>query len=321
MPPLATHRSSLASRAPFPVALLVLILTAPLAHGAATLGFLEKWSGTSLAGWTGGAAYSNPGTGGVGGAGDGYLLMSTPGPFGSSLGAMSTAAQYTGNWQAAGITQVRFWLNDVGADDPLEIHFALGNSPGGTGNFWQYNTGFIPPLHAWAPFTVDLTSSAAFTHIIDSPPGGTFAQALQNVNRVLIRHDHAPYVQSPDALDGDVGVDGLLLTNGIVDVPPGEATVAGPIQLAMPYPNPSWGAVAMSLRTFEEAPITIQIVDVTGRIVRQAMLAAAPAGPRTWAWDGATDSGESAPAGYYRVRAFGPSGGTSRPLIRLPGAR
>jgi hypothetical protein len=321
MPPLATHPSPGASRAPIALTILAISLIAPLAQAAPTLGFQEKWSGTSLASWGGGAAYLNPGTGGVGGAGDGYLLMSTPGPFGSFLGAMSSAAPYAGNWQAAGISQVRFWLNDVGTDDPLEIHFAIGNSPGGNGNIWQYNSGFIPPLHAWAPFTVDLTSSAAFTQIIDNPPGGTFDQALQTVNRVLIRHDLSPYIQIPDDLDGDVGVDGFLLTNGIVGVPAGEPIVGGPIQLAAPYPNPSRGAVALSLRTFDDAPITIQIVDVTGRIVRQTTLAAAASGPRTWVWNGATDRSESAPAGYYRVRAFGPSGGASRPLIRLPGAR
>lgn len=320
MPPLATHTSPMAPRVAYILALFASVLLAPLTHGAPTLGFVEHWSGTGLNGWGGGSVYSNPGTGGVGGTGDGYLNVLTPGPFGSSLGAFSSATQYSGDWLAAGITQVRFWLNDVGADEPLEMHFSIGNAIAGssTANIWQYDTGFIPPLHAWAQFSVDLTSSAAFTHIIDNPPGGTYAQALQTVNRVLIRHDNAPYQQFPDLLDGDVGIDALLLTNGIVGVPIAGPSVSRPIQLARPYPNPSGGPVALTLQTFDDGPVTIQIVDVMGRLVRQTTLSAAPAGSRIWRWDGATDSGESAPAGYYRARAFGPSGGTSRPFIRLP---
>src|SRR5262249_34670858 len=159
-------------------------------------------------------------------------------------------------------------------DDPLEMHFALGNAAAGgnPANFWQYNTGFIPPLHTWAQFTVDLTSSAAFTHIIDDPVGGTYAQALSNVNRVLIRHDLAPYTQRPDAVTGGVGIDRLLLTNGVAGVEPTGPVAAHPIELAAPVPNPSNGPVALSLRTFEDAPITIQVVDVSGRVIRHATM-------------------------------------------------
>jgi len=300
-------------------ALIACLLAASDARAAATLGFVEHWTGTTTNSWGGGATYSNPGTGGVHGVGDGYLVMSTPGPGGSSLGAVSTAAQWTGNWPAAGITEVRFWLNDVGNADPLEIHFAIGNASAGgaPGNFWQYNTGFIPPLHAWAQFTVNLTSSAAFTHIIDDPVGGTFAQAMQTVNRVLIRHDKAPYVQSPDPLNATVGIDELLLTNGIVGVEDPAPVAAHPVELAAPFPNPSRGPVALALQAFEDAPISIQVVDVSGRVIRHATLAAAAPGSRIWTWDGMTDDGRVATPGYYRARAFGPSGGMSRAIVRL----
>lgn len=311
MPPLAARPSSMASRVPFLFALFPLLLLAPLAHGAPTLGFIEHWAGTATNSWGGGSSYANPGAGGVHGPGDGFLHVSTTGPF--NLGAFNSTATYSGDWIAAGITQVRFWLNDIGADEPLEIHFGIGSQT----NFWQYDAGFIPPLGSWAQFSVDLTSSAAFSQILDSP-GGTFAEALQGPNRILFRHDLAPYGQFPDAIQADVGVDALLLTDGIVGVPNAGPGAARPVQLALPYPNPARGPVALALQTFEDAPITIQIVDVTGRLVRQATLAASPAGSRIWTWDGTTDAGTTAPAGYYRARAFGPSGGTSRPFIRLP---
>jgi len=58
--------------------------------------------------------------------------------------------------------------------------------------------------------TIDLTVAAGFTRIVGS---GTFDQALHNVDRILFRHDHAPFVQMPDPIQGDFGIDNLLLGN------------------------------------------------------------------------------------------------------------
>jgi hypothetical protein len=187
------------------VGLVVLPIPAlpPAVDAAPNPGFVETWPGTSVQGWSGGATYSNPGTGGVGGAGDGFLIMSTGSV--ANLGGMSAGPEYMGNWQAAGITSVRVWLNDVGADEALEIHFGLGNSA----NFWQYNIGFQPPSQSWQEFTVNLTMESDWTRTIGS---GSFDAALQNVNRVLIRHDMAPYVMTPDQIQGDVGIDNLTLS-------------------------------------------------------------------------------------------------------------
>ena len=100
------------------------------------------------------------------------------------------------------------------------------------GNFWQYNTGLIPAHNAWTPFVVDLTSAAAFTQIITD--GGTFSDALQNVNRILIRHDLAPYTQGPDPIVADVGLDELLLTDGVAAAPTEGPRTPHPLSMAPP---------------------------------------------------------------------------------------
>ena len=178
-------------------ALLVSVATAGPA-----LGFMEDWPGTSLSTWSGGSDLTNPGTDGVGGPGDGFLLVSTP--FVARLGTMSAGAEYGGDWMAANVNIVKVWLNDVNAVEPLEIHFSIGNAF----NFWEYNIGFVPPHNEWKEFIVDLSSSANFTRIIGQ---GTFAAALQNVDRVHLRHDRPPFGQVPDFLMGDFGIDRLLL--------------------------------------------------------------------------------------------------------------
>src|SRR6058998_2074126 len=258
------------------VALSAVLHLAP-ASANPVLGFQEDWADSaSLNGWAGGSGYSNPGHGGVGGEGDGYLVMATLSP--RPLGTFSSDPPYTGNWRAAGVDLVEFWLDDIGTDDPLEIHFSIGNRL----NLWQYNQGFMPPSNQWARYAVTLVSASDFTQIIG--PGG-FEDALQNVELIHIRHDVAPYVQFPDNITGNVGIDRLLLI-AVAGVPSGPAPTALPVDLAPPSPNPSRGPVALSLRSFDGGPVEIQIVDVAGRSVRRAELAPGAPGPRLWIWDG-----------------------------------
>jgi hypothetical protein len=293
-----------------PLCALALLCAAGPALAQAVLGFTERFPGTSTNGWTGGSQISNPGTGGLDGVGDGYILISTL-PAGGKLGAYSDGPWYAGNWTTAGITQVQLWLNDVNAPQPLEIHVSLGNSAGG--NFWQYNVGFVPVNGVWTQFTVDLTNPANFTKINTGP--GTFAQALAAVDKIHVRYDLAPFTQAPNTIAGDFGLDDVLLTNGTASVEP-RPGAASPLKLAPPAPNPSRGPVALRMDVPGGA-VHIQIVDVTGRIVRHAELPDAGAGPRTWMWDGADDAGRAVAPGAYRARAVGDTGGTSQPLVRI----
>ena len=182
------------------------VVAAPAAWGNPVAGFVEDWP-TGFAGWNGtGITTSNPGTGGVGGAGDGYLEFSkaTPGRFGVHVG---NGVPYSGNWTAANIVQVRLYLNDIGAADAFEIHFSIGLAQN---NFWQYNEAFVPLHNTWKEFIVDLTDETKFTQIIGT---GTFSAMLQNVDTVHLRHDQAPYQHTPDSMAGDLGVDRLQLLN------------------------------------------------------------------------------------------------------------
>jgi hypothetical protein len=301
------RRASLIVTILFPLASLAAFVRP--AAAAPTIGFVERFPGTSLQGWAGGAVESNPGTGGLAGAGDGFLRFQTPNGFQHNLGVRSSGTEYLGNWTAAGIKQVRLWLRDVDQDDALEIHFSVG----GLANLWQYNVEFLPPTSQWAQFVVDLTSPANWTQIVGT---GTFASALAAVEVVHVRHDNAPYVQQPDPLDGDVGLDQILLTDGLAGVPQ-PASAARALELAPPAPNPSRGSVTLALESFDDGPARIEIVDAAGRLVRRHEHAAGAPGLRTWTWDGRDAAGRLAPPGWYRVRAIGAAGGTSRSLVRV----
>ncbi len=286
---------------------LLVVLNTP-STAIPTLGFREDFPGVSGIGtWGGGATLSNPGTGGFGGASDGYLLIARDAP--GALGANSTSAAYAGDWTTSGITQIRLWLTNPHADAALEIHVSIGNS----GNLWQYTAGFAPPNGTWGEFVVDLTSPALFTRIIGA---GTFAQALQTADRILIRHDKAPYIQSPDPLQGDFGVDHILLTNGVAGVPDAPRGITRPVQLSPAFPNPSRTTVTFIVATAAVIPVRLEVIDAGGRSMRRVLLPPAP-GSRRWIWDGRNDHGVRVPPGSYRVLAIGPSGGMSQPVVRI----
>ena len=167
-------------------------------------GFKETWAGTSVQGWDQGLAdETNPGTGGHGGLGDGYLriIRTTT----AQLGAKSSTADYVGDYRAARVTQIRLWVTDVSTEQPIEDHLSVGNST----NLWQYNVGVQPSAGTWTEYVVDLNATAQWTHIVGT---GTFEQALTNADRILIRHDVAPFQFSPDLIQGDFGIDDLEMT-------------------------------------------------------------------------------------------------------------
>jgi hypothetical protein len=182
----------------------LLLGLAPLTASAAPpVGFREDWSGTSLQDWGGGSLYDNPGTGGTGGAGDGYLLVYTPSPY--HLGTVNLGPPYQGNWLAAGLQVVKVSLNDVGNAEPLSIHFSIANQF----SIWQYSPAFVPPHNQWAEFTVDLTSPSSWSRLIGS---ASYLETLANVDRVHFRHDVSPYIHVPDAIKADFGIDRLIVT-------------------------------------------------------------------------------------------------------------
>lgn len=191
-----------------PIAAVMFAAIAPLAHAQPVPGFIEEFAGTSLGGFTGGSQLSNPGTGGFLGAGDGYLKITTP--TASNFGANSSlSTAFAGDYLLAGVDEIRLRLNDVGADEAPSLHLAIGN----TGNFWQFDTGFSPPNGSWGEYVVPLNGPTGWTRI--GGISGTFADALQNADRILVRHDLAPYTPSPNTIKADVGVDHIELRSSV----------------------------------------------------------------------------------------------------------
>jgi hypothetical protein len=172
------------------------------------LGFVDDFSAPGTNGWISSASNTNPGTGGVGGVGDGYLNVEQSNEF--NFGTHNDGPDYAGNWTAAGITHVSFYLNDVNTDEDFSFHFLVTgdeSNPSGEST-WQYNTGFQPPNGSWQQYVVDLTSGANWTQTRGS---ASFADVLADVADAHFRHDLPPFFTSPDPIMGDIGIDNIAL--------------------------------------------------------------------------------------------------------------
>jgi hypothetical protein len=195
--------------------LVVALLPAGIARALPVLGHVDDFKAAGVAGWGGGTPASNPGSGGVDGDGDGYLLLSNA--FAGNFGTKSGTTAYMGDFTAAGINLISFYLNDVQTPQSFSLRLLIvGGFPETT---WQYNTGFAPPNNQWQRYSVSLTDETQWTRIIGTLP---FAQVLSSVTRIHFRHDLPPYAQFPDAIAGTLGIDNIELAadcnlNGIPD--------------------------------------------------------------------------------------------------------
>jgi hypothetical protein len=176
--------------------LSALLLAAPSL--AATPGFLQDFT-VNVGGFQGGSTVTRPLSDGVGGASDPYLQVANT--LVSQLGAFTPNANFIGDLTASGVTGFSFYLQDTGANDNHEIHVGVGEAQI---NFWQSLQGFNPPDGSWQKFSVDITDESQWVQIIGT---GTFADALAASNRLLFRHDLAPFVQTPDFASGEFALD------------------------------------------------------------------------------------------------------------------
>lgn len=85
----------------------------------------------------------------------------------------------------------------------------------------------------------------------------------------------------------------------LVGVEPGPPA-GGPLTVSAPWPNPSREGVALSFQGGAGGSISLEVLDVAGRVVRR-LSAGRPASGKL-IWDGRGDDGRSLPPGVYHLR-------------------
>jgi hypothetical protein len=79
-------------------------------------------------------------------------------------------------------------------------------------------------------------------------------------------------------------------------------------------PNPANGPTQIRYELDRESPVTLKVVDVSGRVVRTLVSGSVPAGPHSVEWDGTDENGNDVAAGLYLYRLEAPGQRADRKL-------
>ena len=182
-------------------------LTVARAEAAVTFGQLDNFQNGTEMGWVEGTATPNPptnvATGGPAGEGDRYLENVSSG--GAGAGAkqvMFNQAQWTGNYNAAGVTRIDASVANFGPA-PLFVRVAIASPT--FDQFGSINAVELPADGVWRRVSFDLTSDA-LTRL-----GGAngLAATLANVQTLRLLSAQSGPSFFGDAVAGTLGVDDI----------------------------------------------------------------------------------------------------------------
>jgi hypothetical protein len=150
-------------------------------------------------------------TGGPHGVGDAFLNLVSSGGIGSgSRLTASNAAQWSGDYLAAGVGRIGMWVNNFGTTDLfLRLAFESLGAMGPTDIAFSADPIFVGALSGWTQIVFPIWPGALLSHPL--LPGSTVEGALTNVS--LLRLYHSPDDNSPNpfvpipAVAADLGVD------------------------------------------------------------------------------------------------------------------
>ncbi len=100
-----------------------------------------------------------------------------------------------------------------------------------------------------------------------------------------------------------------------------DAPSAGPspgaLELAVPWPNPARGAMALAFTLPRTGEVSLRVLDLAGREVAQPAAGSFGPGAHSVRWDGRASNGAQLPAGLYFVRLSTPDGVRVARVTRL----
>ncbi len=176
-------------------------------------------------------------------------------------------------------------------------------------------------------YLLDFSGTTQTVDLSSVPVGGEFSVVFNEMTQANIAFDEVvrAYAYFRDPGSDSTGVvfelSGLTPTDApqiptvaVIPSPPGPVA-----RLSAPWPNPGRDPIALSLELPRAGAATVEVLDVTGRIVSRLADGPFAAGTHLLRWDGSDARGDRAPAGVYFVRASGPGLSLTRRIVRLDG--
>jgi len=85
--------------------------------------------------------------------------------------------------------------------------------------------------------------------------------------------------------------------------------------LSAPWPNPAPAGIDFRLTVNRSAPLSLRIVDLKGRVLRDWRDDAPETGEAVYSWDGRDRAGRPLPGGMYMIQLRTTEGVSSRPVV------
>jgi hypothetical protein len=197
--------------------------------------------------------------GGIGGAGDAYLLARSSGLGGpGSKLVIYNDAQWTGNYKDAGVNIISMHLNNLDTVD-LQLRLRLESDSGGS--FVSKDSVFLPAMSGWVVKQFPVVDSTLFG-------GANVDKALRTVNRLRLYHG-TTRAWSPREVKAQLGIDNIAAIGGGVGQEgyPGRGRALR-ASIKSVYPNPATDNIVVELEgTGRGDDNVVQICDILGRRV------------------------------------------------------
>ena len=175
-------------------------------------GQVSDFQDGTLQGWAGGDILTNVEAGGPAGAGDRFLNVKTDplsNQVGSRLASFNRDTAWTGNYLAAGITEIVMDLKNL-ADTVIDLEirmvfFGPGADVQSATRFTSTRSVIVPPDNQWhrAVFSI---SEDSLTRVLG---GDSYDVVMQGVQRILFRHQPGDPAAGAPAIVAGLGVDNI----------------------------------------------------------------------------------------------------------------
>jgi FlgD Ig-like domain len=248
------------------------------------------------------------------GAGGPFLRVGCAGYYGVQDGGLERIDPEAGLSLGYDVTETSLGGDIIGytGSGPGSVHVLISDSSFHTSlRHVNLNTDQVTVLHSSNAYVhADIAYDGGFQlYLAERTPGASGVRVFDTVSAAELTSSVIPTGLPPFQF--------VMPFNGGFTPVPGPLPAIGQVQMAAPYPNPCNPQSSVDISGAPGHRVRIQVVDLRGRRVQEAMVTLDADGSGQFHFDGRGRNGESVAAGVYRITAEGSGGFAARSVTLI----